>query len=227
MKKLLLLFAILPFMISCKNHDFDLDKVSFPINIDPLLAKYKIKEDKAFSDMVRYYSTDKNLMVFNDYNFSGSLDASNNLFENKISFYKENKTNKIDAYEIQIKTSDEAKDFEDLLTTKLDKTDFYYKNVDFSFRIWNFEGKTYFFETNNTGKYNGKKFKSCHLYVIDNNNVFFTNYLCSGGFQYYGDYLYEKNKPENKGKKFTYRDFINIQEKEDGQDSYFLKDYVK
>ena len=82
----------------------------------------------------------------------------------------------------------------------------------FLFRIWNFEGKTYFFETNNTGEYNGKKFKSCHLYVIDNNNIFFTNYLCSGGFQYYGDYLYEKNKPENKGKKFTYRDFINIQE---------------
>ena len=40
---------------------------------------------------------------------------------------------------------------------------------------------------------------------------FFTNYLCSGGFQYYGDYLDEKNKPEKKGKKFTYRDFINIQ----------------
>ena len=132
MKKLLLLLAILPFIISCQKNDFDLDKVSFPINSDSLIAKYKIKEDKAFSDMVRYYSADKNLMVFNDYNFSGSLDASSNLFENKISFYKENKTNKIDAYEIQITTTDEAKDFEDLLT-KLGKTDFYYKNIDFSF----------------------------------------------------------------------------------------------
>jgi len=62
------------------------------------------------------------------------LDNSNDLFENKLDFYKENKTNKIDAYQIDITTSDEVDKFEDIITTKLGKTDFYYKNAQFSFR---------------------------------------------------------------------------------------------
>lgn len=227
MKKLLLLLAILPFLTSCKKNDFDLYKISFPIDITPLSAKYKIREDKAYTDMVLYNTTDENLLFFNGYNFSGSLDDSNSLFENKLSFFKEIKTNQIEAYKILITTSSEAAEFEDMLVDKLGKTDFYYKKTEFTFRIWNVEGKTYFFETNNTGEYNGKKFKSCDLFVVDSKNRFFIDYASAGGFQYYGDYLYEKDKPEKTGKKFTYRDFIDQREKEDGKDSFFLKDYVK
>lgn len=225
MKKIVLLIGIVLLAISCRKNDFDLDKTSFPINIDSLITKYKINEDNSMSGFIRYYTTDENLLYFNGFNFSGSLDNLNGLFKNKLSFYKEG--DQIKAYQIDITTSSEAEEFENILMNKLGKTDFYYKNTDFSFRIWDFEGKLYFFETNNTGNYNGKKFNSCDLYVIDNKDEFFIKYVTAGGFQYYGDYLYEKSKPENSGKKFTYRDFINLEEKEDGQDSYFLKDYVK
>lgn len=227
MKKLLLLIAIFPFLISCQKNDFDLYKISFPMDITPLGAKYKIREDKGYSDMVRYNTTDEDLLFFDGYNFSGSLDDSNSLFENSLSFFKEIGNNKIEAYKIMITTSSEATKFEEMLVERLGKTDFYYQKTDFTFRIWNAEGKTYFFETNSSGEYNGKKFKSCDLFVVDSKNRFFINFAIAGGFQYYGDYLHEKDKPENTSKKFTYRDFIDQREKEDGKDSYFLKNYVK
>lgn len=217
---------IIPLLMSCKG-DFDLAEMSFPINIAPIKEKFKIEEDKSFADITRYITKDKKAMNFYGSNFAGSNGTEPFTLDNKVSFYEENKSKKVDAYEIDINTTSEAEDFEKLITSKLGKADFFYKNKDFSFIIWENAGKYYFFETNNTGELNGKGFKSCTLRVVNPQNTLFTNYFIAGGFQYFGDYLYEKNKPENKGKTFTYKDFINAKEKEDGKDSYFLKDYVK
>ncbi|WP_326984422.1 hypothetical protein VUJ46_07775 [Chryseobacterium sp. MYb264] len=224
--KYFLALLILPFLLSCQK-GFDVSEMSFPINMTVVKEKVKLEEDKSFSDMTRYYTTDKKAINFYGENFAGSNGTPPFTLDNKISFYEENKSKKVDAYGIDINTTDEAEDFEKLIDSKLGKADFAYKNNDFSFTIWENTGKYYFFETNNTGELNGKKFKSCTLHVINPKNTFFVNYFIAGGFQYFGDYLYEKAKPEHQGKKFSYRDFIDVKEKEDGKDSYFLKDYVK
>lgn len=221
-----MILLILPFIIACKKNEFDLDKISFPIDIAALKEEYKIEKDIAFVN-TNYHTTEQDLLIFNGYNFSGSLANTALPLNNKLFFYEEDATKRVDAYEINIKTTNKAEKFEDLLTNKLGKPDFYYRNEEFSFRIWELGGKIYFFETNNTGKYNGNKFKSCSLRVVNSQNKFLIDFFSGGGFQYYGNYLYEKNKPENKDRKFTYGDFIHKKEKEDGLDSYFLKNYVK
>jgi len=91
--------------------------------------------------------------------------------------------------------------------------------------VWNAGNKLYLFETKNTGRYKNKKFKSCNLYVIAADDKLLREYFISGGFQYYRDYLQEKGKPEHKGKKYFYRNFID--EKQNGNDSFYLKDDVK
>ncbi len=221
--------AVIILFASCNKHDFDLDKLNFPIEKSSLVEKFKLKENKDFVDFTFYETSDKAALYFDDFHFSGSLDSNNEslLTNNRATFIEDNKTKRIDAFEININTTDKTEEFEKLVETKFGKTDFYYRNDDFSYRIWEKSGKMYFFETNNTGIYNDRKFKSCQLNVVNSQNKFLVNYFIAGGFQYFGDYLYEKEKPENKNKKFTYRDFVEKQEKEDGKDSYFVKDYVK
>lgn len=65
------------------------------------------------------------------------------------------------------------------------------------------------------------------MYVVADDDKHLNDYFIAGGFQYYGDYLREKNKPERIGKKYTYRNFVDEMKKEDGKDSFYLKDYVK
>jgi len=133
----------------------------------------------------------------------------------------------VNAYRLEIKTTKKAEEFENKLVKKFGKTDFYYRDAEFSYRIWNTDHRRYLLETNNTGRYNNEKFKSCSLYVVADEDQLLNDYFIAGGFQYYGDYLREKNKPEHIGKKYTYRNFVDEKEKEDGKDSFYLKDYVK
>ncbi|AZB29743.1 hypothetical protein [Chryseobacterium balustinum] len=43
-----------------------------------------------------------------------------------------------------------------------------------------------------------EKFKSCNLYVVANGDELLNEYFISGGFQYYGDYLRERDEPWHK-----------------------------
>lgn len=106
----------------------------------------------------------------------------------------------MNTFRLEIKTTKKAEEFEKLIERKLGKTDFYYPDPEFSYRAWNSGNKLYLFETNNTERYNSEKFKSCNLYVVANGDKLLNDYFISGGFQYYGDYLREKNKPQHKGK---------------------------
>ncbi|WP_306620709.1 hypothetical protein [Chryseobacterium ginsenosidimutans] len=224
-----MMLLIFPLLMSCQTNSFDLDKLSFPIDISVIEKKYELSKNSDLSGIIVYNSTDPALLQFSGFSFSGTLDKQDNsiLSTNYVSFYENRTTNKVNAYRLEIKTTSKAEEFEKLLEKKVGKTDFYYRDSEFSYRVWNRGNKLYLFETNNTGKYNDEKFKSCNLYVVANGDQLLNNYFISGGFQYYGDYLQEKNKPEHKGKTYTYRNFVDEKEKDDGKDSFYLKDYVK
>lgn len=227
--KSIIILIIFPLLMSCQTNSTDLDELSFPINISVIEKKYDLDKNSDLSGIIVYNSTDPALLQFSGYSFSGTLnkqDASM-LSTNYVSFYENRTTNKVNAYRMEIKTTQKAEEFEKLLEKKFGKTDFYYRDPEFSFRVWNIGNKLYLLETNNTGKYNNEKFKSCSLYVVADGDKLLNDYFISGGFQYYGDYLREKNKPEYRGKKYTYRNFVDEKEKDDGKHSFYLKDYVK
>lgn len=199
--KSIIILVIFPLLISQTN-SFDLDKLSFPINISVFDKKYELSNNSDLSGIIVYNSTDPDLLQFSGFSFSGTLnkqDASI-LSSNYVSFYENRTTNQVNAYRLEIRTTKKVEEFEKLLEKKFGKTAFYYRDPEFSYRVWNDGDKLYLFETNNTGKYNNEKFKSCSLYVIAAGDKLLNDYFISGGFQYYGDYLQEKNKPEHKEK---------------------------
>lgn len=215
--------------MSCQTNSFDLDKLSFPIDMLAIEKKYELNKNTDLSGVIVYNSTDSALLQFSGSSFSGTLNKQDTsmLSTNYVSFYENRTTHKVNAYRLEIRTTPKAEEFEKMLEKKFGKTDFYYRDPEFSYRVWNTGNKLYLFETNNTGKYNNEKFRSCSLYVVNDGDKLRNDYFISGGFQYYGDYLREKNKPEHKGKKYTYRNFVDEKEKDDGRDSFYLKDYVK
>ncbi len=215
--------------MACQATHADLEKLSFPIDIASVGKKYELSKNSDLSGVIIYNSTDPALLHFSGFSFSGTLNTQDQsiLSTNYASFYENRKTNKVNAYRLEIKTTSKAEKFEKLLEKKLGKTDFYYRNSEFSYRVWNAGNKIYLFETNNTGKYNGEKFTSCNLYIVASGDQQLKDYFISGGFQYYGDYLRENSKPQHTGKKYTYRNFVDEKEKEDGRNSFYLKDYVK
>ncbi|WP_131368699.1 hypothetical protein [Chryseobacterium luteum] len=227
--KSIIILIIFPLLISCQTNSFDLDKLSFPVDISVIEKKYELDKNSDLSGVIVYNSTDSALLQFSGLSFSGTLNKQDTsiLSTNYVSFYANRTTNQVNAYRLEIRTTKKAEEFEKLLEKKFGKTDFYYRDQEFSYRVWNAGNKLYLLETNNTGIYNNEKFKSCNLYVVAHGDQLLNDYFISGGFQYYGDYLQEKNKPEHKGKKYTYRDFVDEREKDDGADSFYLKNYVK
>lgn len=226
--KYIILSIVTLSLFSCQKHDFDLANVALPINKETITGKFKCEESSDFVEVVTFKTTDGEALWFGDENLSGNMvDGSSSFGTNQVKFQFLKKTNKIEAYQLQVETEKESLKLEKALDKKLGKADFYYKNKEFSFKIWESNQNTYFLEINNTTVYNGKKTITANLNVVNNNNDLLFNYYIAGGFQYYGDYLYEKKKPEHQNQKYTYRDFVNQKESEDGEDSYFVKDYVK
>lgn len=227
--KSIITLLLLPLLMACQANRFDLDELSFPVDMSALGKKYELNKNNDLSGIIIYNSTDPGLLQFSGYAFSGTLNKQDTsiLSNNYVSFYENRTSNKVNAFQLEIKTTKKAEEFEKMLEKKFGKTDFYYRDTESSYRIWNIGKKRYLLETNNTGKYNEEKFKSCSLYVVGEEDKLLNDYFIAGGFQYYGDYLREKNKPEHKGKKYTYRNFVDEREKDDGKDSFYLKDYVK
>jgi hypothetical protein len=228
MKNIIILFVI-PLLLSCQTNNFDLEHLSFPINLSTIEKEHKVSKNSDLSGIIVYSSTDKNLLQFSGFSFAGTLNEQDNsiLSTNYVSFYENRTTSKVNAYRLEIRTTPKAEGFEKMLEKKFGETDFYYRDKEFSYRVWNVGTKLYLFETNNTGRYNNEKFRSCSLYVIASDDKLLSEYFITGGFQYYGDYLREKSKPEHKGQKYFYRNFIDEKQKQDGNDSFYLKDYVK
>lgn len=223
------ILIIFPLLISGQTNSFDLDKLTFPILISTIEKRYELDKNSDLSGVIVYNSTDSALLQFSGFTFSGTLNNQDTsmLSTNYVSFYQNRTTNQVNAFRLEIKTTKKAEEFEKIIEKKLGKTDFYYRDPEFSYRAWNSGNKLYLFETNNTGRYNNEKFKSCNLYVVANGDELLNEYFISGGFQYYGDYLRERDKPWHKGKKYTYRNFVDEKEKDDGKDSFYLESYVK
>jgi hypothetical protein len=180
--------------MSCQTNSFDLDKLSFPIDLSAIEKKYELNKNTDLSGIIVYNSTDSALLQFSGSSFSGTLNKQDTsmLSTNYVSFYENRTTNKLNAYRLEIRTTPKTEEFEKMLEKKFGKTDFYYRDPEFSYRVWNTGNKLYLFETNNTGKYNNEKFRSCSLYVVNDGDKLLNDYFISGGFQYYGDYLREK-----------------------------------
>lgn len=227
--KSIIILIIFPLLISCQTNSFDLDKLSFPVDISAIEKKYELDKNSDLSGVIIYNSTDAALLQFSGSSFSGTLNKQDTsmLSNSYVSFYEDRTTGKVNAYRLEVTTTKKAEEFEKLLEKKFGKTDFYYRDPELSYRVWNIGNKLYLLETNNTGKYNNEKFRSCSFYVVADGDQMLKDYFISGGFQYYGDYLREKNKPEHKGKKYTYRNFVDEKKKDDGKDSFYLKKYVE
>ena len=220
---------IILMLMSCQKHDFDLAQLKLPLDKELITQKFEFKESSDFAEVLSIRVKDENALYFGDEDLSGTMVDNDSFFgTNRITFQVSKKTNKIESYELRVETKDESLKLEKALLEKFGKADFHYDDKkDFSFRIWEVDDNTYFLEINNTTEYNGKKTISADLNVVNNKNELLYNYYIAGGFGYYSDYLYEKNKPEHLNKKYTYKDFVNQKEKEDGSDSYFVKNYVK
>ena len=226
--KYIILSIITISLCSCQKHDFDLADIKLPMKKETFTGKFKCDEGSDFVEAVTYKTTDEAALWFGDEKLSGNMVDGNSSFgTNQVRFQLVKKTNKIEAYQLQVETEKESLKLEKSLDRKFGKADFYYQNKEFSFKIWEFNQNTYFLEINNTTVYNGKKTITANLNVVNNKNELLFNYYIAGGFQYYGDYLYEKKKPEHQNQTYTYHDFVNQKESEDGKDSYFVKDFVK
>ena len=226
--KIGLMLIILP-LISCQKHDFDLGQLNLPMDKEVITKKFVFKESADFAEVTSVKVKDEKAMYFGNENLSGSMVDEDSYFgTNHVTFQLSKNTNKIEAYELKVETKNESLKLEKALLEKFGKADFHYDDKkDFSFRIWEANQNTYFLEVNNTTVYNGKKTVTADLNVVNNKNQLLYTYYMAGGFGYYADYLYEKNKPEHQNQKYTYKDFVNQKEKEDGSDSYFVKNYVK
>lgn len=137
MKSMITLF-LLPLLMACQTNSFDLDKVSFPVDISALEKKYEISKNSDLSGIIIYNSTDPVLLHFSGYSFSGTLNKqeSSILSNNYASFYENRTTNEVNAFMLEIKTTKKAEEFEKMLEKKFGKTDFYYRDMEFSYRIW-------------------------------------------------------------------------------------------
>ena len=216
-------------LMSCQKHDFDLAQLKLPLDKELITQKFEFKESSDFAEVLSIRVKDENALYFGDEDLSGTMVDNDSFFgTNRITFQVSKKTNKIESYELRVETKDESLKLEKALLEKFGKADFHYDDKkDFSFRIWEVDDNTYFLEINNTTEYNGKKTISADLNVVNNKNEVLYNYYIAGGFGYYSDYLYEKNKPEHLNKKYNYKDFVNQKQKEDGSDSYFVKNYIQ
>ena len=211
---------------SCHSQNFDLSTIVLPVSESSITSKIKL-EDQNFqtAGLNEYISLEKDALYFEGKSLYGSIDNSpgTSYLANGVKFYVDKKTKQIEAYRLNIKTTEETSKLEKALEAKFGKTFYYYKDDDMNFKIWEYKGNTYFLEVNSTTVYNGEHTTSGDLCVINNKHTAFYNYYMAGGFGYYQDYLRAKKKSNKKV--YTYNDFLN-EMKAEGSD-YYLKNVVR
>ena len=211
------------FIQSCNSQNFDLSSIVLPVKESSITSKFQL-EDQNFqvAGLDEYISMEKDALYFEGESLYGSIDNSPNTsyMANFVKFYIDKKTNQIEAYKLETKTTQETKKLEKALEAKFGKTFYHYKDPSMTFRIWEYKNNTYFLEINYTTVYNDKASVTGDLCVVNNKADGFYNYYMAGGFGYYQDYL--RAKKENLNKNYTYNDFLN-EMKEEGNDYYLNK----
>lgn len=230
MKKNVLYLLLCVLMLSCQRNDFDLSTLSLPADTS-MISKYSLKKEIEIKECVAFYSKRPELLRLYGQPFSGSMGSGNDEgtgFSNYAVFFLTPENNKIGAYGLHTETKEKTEALIRLINEKMGKTDYHYRNKNFTNQVWYKDGSYYFFNTNNTVVNEGEKTTTGDLTVISEKSPVFLEWHASGGgFSYYGDYLKEKKKPEHQGKKFSYRDFIEA-EKETGSflSTAYFDDYV-
>ena len=211
------------FLQSCNSQNFDLSSIVLPVKESSITSKFQLEDQKfQTAGLDEYISTEKDALYFQGESLYGSIDDSPNTsyMANLVRFYIDKKTNQVEAYKLETKTTEETKKLEKALEAKFGKTFYHYKDPSMTFRIWEFNGNTYFLEINYTTVYNGKASVTGDLCVVNNKAEGFYNYYMAGGFGYYQDYLRARKK-SSKGS-YTYNDFLN-EMKDEGNDYYLNK----
>ncbi len=221
---------------ACAKPGLDLAELPLPTAPKPIFDQYENKLDMAMADFSTYKSKDKRLMWYAGQQLSGSMvdneDKKNGFFAaNYATFYVEKASGQVTAYEIHTETQDKTALLETALQKQFGKPDYFYRDADFSSRVWERDGKFFFFATNSTIVVMGEKTRSADFMVISGKSPVLLEWFSSGsGFSYYGDYLDERAKPERKGKPYRYADFFRDEEAEAkswGQEhSRYFDEYV-
>lgn len=222
---------------ACAKPDLDFSQFPLPSNPTPILEKYEHKLDMVLEDFTVYKSKDERLMWYGGKSLSGSMidneHKKNGFFAaNHASFYVEKASQKVTAYELHTETRDKTDLLEAALQARLGKPDYFYRDQSFSYRVWERDGDFHFLSTNSTVVLDGEKTRTADLMVISSTSPALLNWFGSGGgFSRYGDYLYERAKPERSGQKYQYTDFFREQEAEAkswGQEhSRYFENYVE
>ena len=228
--------SIIAMLSACAKPGLDLAELPLPAAPKPILEAYEHKLDMAMADFSTYKSKDKRLMWYAGQQLSGSMvdneDKKNRFFAaNYATFYVEKAGGQITAYEIHTETRDKTALLEAALQEQFGKPDYFYRDPDFSARVWERGGKFFFFDTNNTTAVMGEKTRTADLMVVSSKSPALLEWFASGGgFSYYGDYLDERAKPEHQGKPYRYADFFRDEEAEAkswGQEhSRYFDEYV-
>lgn len=220
LKSALAMVSLVVMISACAKPDLDFAQLPLPTSPKPILEKYDNKLDMVLDDFTVYKSKDKRLMWYGGESLSGSMvdneHKKNGFFAaNYASFYVEKSSQKVTAYEIHTETRDKTDLLEDVLQKRLGTPDYFYREPNFSSRVWERDGSFHFLATNSTVVIDGEKTRTADLMVISSASPKLLDWFSSGGgFSRYGDYLYERAKPERSGQKYRYADFFRDQEAE-------------
>ena len=230
MKKLLLLLAILPFMISCNGQDkIDWATVNLPIPLDSISKNYKLFQPYSnINSNIKYYkSLDQKFLYVWNTNLDGGLelkydDGYTAINENFADIFVSEPDNKLLAIRLYTEDPKSTDKLINLVNEKLGKTDYHYffndnEKATVRQKIWKNKNKYYTLEMNDPDYYIGKVTKTARLTIFnDENNPFVKYWFYDGGnfSGFYGQYLDEKNKPEHNGKNYTYRSFVEQMDRE-------------
>ena len=107
--KYIILSIITISLCSCQKHDFDLADIKLPMKKETFTGKFKCDEGSDFVEAVTYKTTDEAALWFGDEKLSGNMVDGNSSFgTNQVRFQLVKKTNKIEAYQLQVETEKES-----------------------------------------------------------------------------------------------------------------------
>jgi len=239
MKKLLFICKlILLLCISCKQKEFDLADLRFPIDKKQLnmlgveTAPYKTYLE---DETIKFSSDSSSVMRFGGIGLAGNLSRyDKNIYASNTVYFLEDRTDKtIQAYKVTIGTSEETEQLESYFDKQFGKTDFYYKDEELSCRVWEKEGLLYYLGIN-FDVYNPDQIKKHRrialLFVVNKSSQTLIKEEAPQGhyFRFYHYYLEAKEKPEYKT--LTYRQYMELKQRQyqsEGLETIYIEHYIK
>ncbi len=224
MKKIALITVIILLMTSCSSQKtIDLAEIEIPYPSNKLLNEtvtYKRSPAGLFIHLESYRTYDSNLLNFNDTDLSGRLTTSKNKFlnDNFLVFHVDPIKKTIPFFEIEILTTKQSQNLFKALLKKLGEPVYYRKDDEIFYGVWEKDTITYLFAHNYQSSINGIDTELSDLRIIDNTDKQLIDRFYSAGFQYFGDYVYERAKRNDPN--YTYLQFAKYQAKERWDENY-------